>query len=53
LVQADLKLRFRIGIGLINHISLQAACCWHPGLSLAQGRRQLPALRQQQSIVSL
>ena len=53
LVQADLKLRFRIGIGLINHISLQVPGGWHPGLSLAQGRRQLTVLLQQQSIVSL
>jgi hypothetical protein len=52
-VQADLKLCFRIGIGWINHISLQAPCRWHPGLRLTQGRRQLTVLLQQQSIVSL
>jgi hypothetical protein len=52
-VQVDLKLRFRIGLGLINHISLQAPGGWHSGLSLAKGSRQLTVLRQQQSIVSL
>jgi hypothetical protein len=53
LVQADLQLRFCIGIGLVNHISLQDACCWHPGLGLALGRRQLTAFLQQKSVVSL
>jgi hypothetical protein len=43
-MQADLKFRFRIGIGLVNHITLPATRCWHPGLSLAQGRRQLTPL---------
>jgi hypothetical protein len=49
-VQADLKLRFGIGVGLVNHITLPATRCWHSGLSFAQGRRQLTPLLQQQSL---
>ena len=30
-VQVDLKLSFRIGIGLVNNIALTAACRWHLG----------------------
>ena len=30
LMQVDLKLSFRIGIGLVNAIALRAACSWHP-----------------------
>jgi hypothetical protein len=30
-MQMDLKLRFRIGIGLVNNIALPAACRWHRG----------------------
>ena len=52
-MQLNLQLRFLVGIGLVNHISLQAPCCWHPGLSLALGRRQVPPLLQQQIAVSL
>jgi len=52
-VQADLKFRFRIGIGLVNHITLPATRCWHPGLTFAQGRRQLTPLLQEQLPVSL
>jgi hypothetical protein len=29
LVQADLKLRFRVRIGLINEISLEGSCCYY------------------------
>jgi hypothetical protein len=30
-VQVDLKLRFRIGIGLVDNIAFPAACRWHRG----------------------
>src|SRR5712691_1432165 len=53
LMQLNLQLRFLIGIGLVNHISLQAPCRWHPGLSRAQGRRHLTLFLQQQIAVSL
>jgi len=52
-VQADLKRRIGIGVGLVNHISLQAPCRWHSGVSLTQGRRQLMLFLQQQTVVSL
>jgi len=52
-MQLNLQLRFLIGIGLVNHISLQAPCRWHPGLSRAQGRRHLTLFLQQQIAVSL
>ncbi len=41
LVQADLKLRLGIGVGLVNHISRQAPCRWHPGVSRTQDRPQV------------
>jgi hypothetical protein len=28
-MQKDLKLRFSIGIGLVNNIALPATCRWH------------------------
>src|SRR5712691_836543 len=43
LMQLNLQLRFLVGIGLVNHISLQAPCCWHQGSSVALGRRLLLA----------
>jgi hypothetical protein len=51
-VQTDLQLRFRIGIGLVNEIAVQASCGWHPGLIVALGRGQLTLFLQQQSVVS-
>jgi Thiamine pyrophosphate enzyme, C-terminal TPP binding domain len=52
-VQTNLKLGLGIGVGLVNHISPQAPCRWHPGKRLTQGRRQLTLFLQQQSVVSL
>jgi len=52
-VQTDLQLRFRIGVGLVNEISLPPTCCRHPGSSVALGRRQLAPLLQEQFPVSL
>ena len=46
LVQVDLKLRFRIGIGLVNKIALRAACRWHPGEIIALARQQFTLLLQ-------
>jgi hypothetical protein len=51
-VQSDLKLRLGIGGGLVYHISRQAPCRWHPGVSLARGRRQLTLFLQQQFVVA-
>jgi hypothetical protein len=45
-MQANLKLCFGIGIGLINKVSLQASCGWHAGSSVILGRRQLTPLLQ-------
>jgi len=53
LMQPDLKLRFKVGIGLVNEISLWATRCWHPSLSVALSGRQLALFLQQQSVVSL
>jgi hypothetical protein len=52
-VQTDLKLGLCIGVGLVNHISRQAACRWHTGVTLTQGRRQLVLFLQQQTVKSL
>jgi hypothetical protein len=30
-MQANLKLRFGVGIRLINEVALQASCCWRRG----------------------
>ena len=34
-MQADLKLRFGVGIGLVSAIALPIACSWYHGLSFA------------------
>ncbi len=44
LMQADLKLRFSVGVGLVNEITLPAACSWYKGLGSASRGRQLVQL---------
>jgi hypothetical protein len=51
-MQVNLQLRFLVGIGLVNEITLPTTCRWHQGVSLTQGRRQLTLFLQQQSVVS-
>src|SRR5216684_4840536 len=52
LMQVNVQLRFLVGIGLINEITLPTTCRWHPGLSRAQGGRRPTLFLQQQSVVS-
>jgi hypothetical protein len=47
LMQADLKLRFGIGIGLVNEISLEAPSSWQRSHSFRLGGGQLALLGQQ------
>jgi hypothetical protein len=51
-MQVNLQLRFLVGIGLINEITLPTTCRWYPELSRAQGRRHPTLFLQQQSVVS-
>jgi len=51
-MQPDLKLRFRVGGGLVSDIALPTACSWHKGLSASRGRQLIP-FGEQQSFVSL
>jgi hypothetical protein len=46
-MQMDLKLCFRIGIGLVNNIALRAACRWHRGeiVALVQTTTRSVSLR--------
>ena len=46
LMQADLKLRLGIGVGLVNQITLPASSCRHPSLSVALGSTQAAPLFQ-------
>ncbi len=46
-VQADLKLCFGLGIGLVNKISLRASCAHDGSYPFGPGSRQPPPLRQQ------
>jgi hypothetical protein len=52
LMQVNLQLRFLVGIGLVNEITLPTTCRWHRRVSLTRGRRQLTLFLQQQSMVS-
>src|SRR5260370_33610829 len=53
LMQVNLQLRFLVGIGLINEITLPTTCRWHPGSRVSLDRRQLTLLLQQQFLVPL
>jgi hypothetical protein len=44
LMQADLELRFSVGIGLVTEIAVPAARSWYKGLSSAPRGRQLVQL---------
>jgi hypothetical protein len=46
-VQADLKLCFGLGIGLVNKVSMWAACFQYGSYPFSPGSRQLPPLGQQ------
>jgi hypothetical protein len=45
-VQADLKLRLGIGVGLVNQITIPASCCRYRGSSVALGSKQPASLLQ-------
>src|SRR5260370_30058532 len=53
LMQVNLQLRFLVGIGLSNEITLPTTCRWHPGSRVSLDRRQLTLLLQQQFLVPL
>jgi hypothetical protein len=52
-VYTDLKLRFSVGVGLVNEIAGPLVCSWYRSFSAASRGRYLVQLGKQQPLVPI